>query len=273
MNKINTVAIVGCGWFGLPLARHLMQKGFSVKGCKRSPEGAAELTREGIDAFVLDLEQPVPEATQALLDADALVINIPPGLRRGDSGYLQRLAHLVSALGDRRYQRLVFISTTGVYPELAQPMTEKDAEPHSDTARTLLTAEAMFGQQPNATLMRFAGLVGPGRHPGRFFAGRQGVAAGGAPVNLVHLDDCVAAVTLVLESANPDSCYNLCAPLHPTKAEFYRAAAEALQLPSPQFAEDVAGGKAIDGEHICANLGFHYRYPDPLAMLQSPDAF
>jgi 3-hydroxyisobutyrate dehydrogenase-like beta-hydroxyacid dehydrogenase len=27
-----SISILGCGWLGVPLAKHLIQKGFSVKG-------------------------------------------------------------------------------------------------------------------------------------------------------------------------------------------------------------------------------------------------
>ncbi|HAP82964.1 MAG TPA: NAD(P)-dependent oxidoreductase, partial [Enterobacteriaceae bacterium] len=42
-------------------------------------------------------------------------------------------------------------------------------------------------------------LVGPGRHPGRFFAGKSG-PNGNHGVNLVHLEDVVGAISLLLEA-------------------------------------------------------------------------
>ena len=40
---MKSVAIVGLGWLGLPLAQHLKKLGWRVKGSKQSPEGSQQL--------------------------------------------------------------------------------------------------------------------------------------------------------------------------------------------------------------------------------------
>lgn len=69
-------------------------------------------------------------------------------------------------------------------------------------------------------------------------------------------------------------CYNLCAPKHPTKAEFYTLAAQVAGYELPAFiAGDDTDGKLVDGSLICRLHGFMYSYPDPVAMLHAADAF
>lgn len=85
---IKKIAVVGCGWFGLPLARALQNEGYQVIGSKRHADEAQKLTREGIDCVALDLSESevvgtAKETLTPLLDADAMVINIPPALRSG----------------------------------------------------------------------------------------------------------------------------------------------------------------------------------------------
>ncbi|WP_250885952.1 SDR family NAD(P)-dependent oxidoreductase [Shewanella jiangmenensis] len=239
------------------------------------------LSTLGIEAYLLDLDTD-DAASPALLDADVLVINLPPGLRRGDSGYLERLSRLIVAMKTAP-KRLIFISTTGVYPDLVQTMTESDACVHSPVAAVLLGAETLFAGL-NTTVVRFAGLVGPGRHPGRFFAGKTCVGGANMPVNLVHLADCIAAVQLLISAPDVEAVYNLCAPIHPDKKTFYTEAARLAGLPLPDFvaddladsaadAQDNKGGKTIDGSLICRVHGFEYRYCDPMALLQDAHAF
>ena len=48
-------------------------------------------------------------------------------------------------------------------------------------------------------ILRLAGLVGPGRHPGRFFAGKS-APDGQHGVNLVHLEDVIGAIELLLQA-------------------------------------------------------------------------
>ena len=60
--------------------------------------------------------------------------------------------------------------------------------------------------------------------------------------------------------------YNLCAPRHPAKREFYPALAEQLHEP-PQFADEAEQDeRLVDGNRICNELGFEYQYPDPARM-------
>lgn len=267
------ISIIGCGWFGLPLAKQLVLEGYPVAGSKREKASLAQLEAIGVRGYALDLSVETP-IEPALLDADILVINIPPGLRRGESDYLVKLNRLVDAIGHRQYKGLFFISTTGVYPDVNQLLTEDDACVHNEASSTLLQAEQLFQVMQNSCIVRFSGLVGPSRHPGRFFGGKKDIAGGNLAVNLVHLDDCVSALTCLIKqvSANKplSSIYNLCAPIHPTKADFYTKASLHLGLEAPIFLaspDETIQGKQIDGSLICHELGFSYQFTNPTEML------
>ncbi|MGX9461636.1 SDR family oxidoreductase [Shewanella sp. A14] len=267
---MNIITIIGCGWFGFPLAKHLVQQGFQVKASKRNPIDLVPLPLAGIEAYQLDLANVTSEVKcSTLFDADAIVINLPPGLRRGETDYLGYLIQLKNLMGERRYKKVIFISTSGVYPPLDQTLTEHDAAAFNDTSVILLQAEAMFAALTNSCIVRFSGLVGPKRHPGRFFAGKTDISGANVAVNLVHLDDCIAAISLILSSQHTMPIYNLVAEEHPTRGEFYAAAAEHLGLIAPQFNQQQQSSKVIDGQLICQHLGFEYRHPDPLKMLDA----
>jgi nucleoside-diphosphate-sugar epimerase len=267
---MSSITIIGCGWFGLPLAKKLVSLGLTVKATKRSTEDLVLLREADIEAFQLDLDH-IDDTVdyQPLFDSDAIVINLPPGLRRGDSHYIRHLTSLRHLMGTHDYQRVIFISTTGVYPSLDSIVTEQDAQAVDDISATLLQAEGVFAQLPNSCIVRFSGLVGPKRHPGRFFAGKTDVSGANVAVNLVHLDDCIAAVCLLLTRAHCQPIYNLAAEEHPTRGEFYVAAAEHLGLTRPVFNQQRQLSKIIDGQLICADVGFSYLYSNPLKMLDA----
>ncbi|WP_076540016.1 NAD-dependent epimerase/dehydratase family protein [Shewanella sp. UCD-KL21] len=270
---MNSIAIIGCGWFGLPLATRLVKQGYQVSGTKRTQAGCEHLSSLGIDAYKLDLSEQDIDATQldGLLEADALIINIPPGLRRGETHYLEHIKTLVNVIAPRQYQRVIFISTTGVYPAENRIMTEADAVANDDKSAILLAAESLIAAMENACIVRFAGLIGPKRHPGKFFAAKTDVSGANVAVNLVHLDDCIQAMEAILAATssgqNVSSYYNLTAPSHPTRAEFYQAAAADLGLAAPQFNQTQLASKVINGDLICQQLNFNYIHPDPLKML------
>ncbi|UJF20379.1 SDR family oxidoreductase [Shewanella sp. OMA3-2] len=265
-----SITIIGCGWFGFPLAQSLITQGHQVKANKRKQSDLIALSQAGIAAYQLDLSAEIDlTSTSELLDSDMLVVNIPPGLRRGETDYMANLNALKSVIGDKQYQRVIFISTSGVYPNEDNMMTEQDAASHNSVSDVLLQAESLFSCMSNACIVRFSGLVGPKRHPGRFLAGKDNVSGGNAAVNLVHLDDCVAAVSLILNSATVGAVYNLCAPDHPTKHAFYTQAALHAGMSVPTFNQQIAPSKVIDGNLICQQLGFTYQQPYLLKMLDA----
>lgn len=276
---IKSVAIVGCGWFGLPLAKSLIEKGVTVSGSKRLQAEVEQLNACGINGFRFDLDDDMHLASDeqsliSALDLDCLVINIPPGLRKNPNAYIARLEKLKRLISGIEYKKLIFVSTTGVYPPINGLLAEQDAQVHSEVSDKLLQAEAMFSDMANLCIVRFAGLVGPKRHPGRFLAGKKQLPGATAAVNLVHLNDCIAAVSRLIFERDATGTYNVCAPTHPTRQVFYVEAAKALGEIAPEFIEqhgenDSVTGKLISSERLLTELNFQFQFSDPIAMLDA----
>ena len=51
------ISILGCGWLGLPLAKSLLEKGFSVKGSTTTSEKIIVLENHGIAAYQIELSE------------------------------------------------------------------------------------------------------------------------------------------------------------------------------------------------------------------------
>ena len=102
------------------------------------------------------------------------------------------------------------------------------AEPQTLSGKQILKAEQILLANPHfiTTILRFSGLVGPGRHPGRFFAGKKNIPNGKAPVNLIHLQDCIDLTLLILRKEAFGYTFNAAAPHHPQRQEFYTTAAQ-----------------------------------------------
>ena len=268
------VAIVGLGWLGMPLAMSLSAKGWQVTGSKTTVDGVEAARMCGIESVELRLEPELvcdTDDLDALMNVDALVITLPA--RRtgpGETFYLQAVQEIVDSALAHHIPRIIFTSSTSVYGEAEGNVKESsERNPVTGSGRVLKELEDWLHNLPGTQvdILRLAGLVGPGRHPGRFLAGKS-APNGGHGVNLVHLDDVVAAITLLLQAPKGGHIYNICAPVHPARSAFYPVMARQLGLEPPQF-RDVAGegqGKLIDGSRICHELGFEYQYPDPLVM-------
>jgi len=124
----------------------------------------------------------------------------------------------------------------------------------------LFTAEDLFRKQTafKTTILRFGGLVGPGRHPGRFFAGKTDIANGQAPVNLIHLQDCIAITLAIIQQNAFGYTFNACSPHHPTRQEFYNNAASHMGLPAPQFVNKLGKWKIISSVNLPSILNYQF---------------
>ena len=268
------VAVVGLGWLGMPLAMSLTARGWRVTGSKTTQDGVEAARMSGIEGYTLRLEPELVCETDdldALMDVDALVITLPA--RRsgpGEEFYLQAMQELVDSALAYRIPRIIFTSSTSVYGDVQGTVKEGTARnPVTASGRVLKELEDWLHNLPGTSvdILRLAGLVGPGRHPGRFFAGKT-APDGEHGVNLVHLEDVIAAITLLLQAPKGGHIYNICAPSHPARNVFYPQMARLLGMEPPQFRDsmDNGKGKIIDGSRICNELGFEYQYPDPLVM-------
>lgn len=268
------IAIVGLGWLGMPLALSLTARGWQIAGSKTTPDGVEAARMCGIDSYLLRLEPELVCETDdldALMNVDALVITLPA--RRsgpGEDFYFQAVQEIVDSALAYQVKRIIFTSSTSVYGNASGVIKESaPREPVTASGRVLKALEDWLHHLPGTSvdIVRLAGLVGPGRHPGRFFAGKT-APDGQQGVNLVHLEDVVAAITLLLQTPKGGHIYNICAPQHPSRAEFYPQMARELGLEPPVFTSggDENKGKQIDGSRICHELGFDYQFPDPLSM-------
>ncbi|NDO80309.1 NAD(P)-dependent oxidoreductase [Citrobacter sp. NCU1] len=268
------VAIVGLGWLGMPLAMSLAAKGWQVIGSKTTQDGVDAARMSGIESYPLRLEPDLiceTDDLDALMDVDALVVTLPA--RRsgpGEDFYRQAIQELVDSALAHRIPRILFTSSTSVYGDVQGTVKENmSRNPVTASGRVLRELEDWLHNLPGTSvdILRLAGLVGPGRHPGRFFAGK--IAPDGEQgVNLVHLEDVISAITLLLQAPKGGHIYNICAPAHPARNVFYPQMARLLGMEPPKFREtpEKGRGKIIDGSRICNELGFEYQYPDPLVM-------
>lgn len=269
MSTESTVAIIGLGWLGEPLARTLQAGGHRVAGTTTDAAKAARLCRDGIPAEVLDLNAPLPPTWPARLAADTLVLCVPPGKVEQYAATLGRVATLAAGSGIRR---LLFTSATSVYGGQGNK-AEADAGPDSERGERMLAAERAVRDSGigRVLCLRLSGLVGGSREPGRFLAGRR-FDGGEEPVNLVALEDLLRFIPAILAREDWPDTLNVSAPHHPSRRDFYTRAARLRELPPPVFDGGGAGGKCIDGGALSRWLGLDYLVTDWFAWLAARKA-
>lgn len=266
MSKVITIA--GLGWLGLPLTQHLSFLGHTVKGSVTTPEKAGKLQQAGIDAYPFQAgEKGLEGATGALLkDVDVLVIMIPPGLRRNTGAdYVLKMSHFLTAIQQYQIPKVILVSSTSVYADDQGKVTEKDIpQPDTEAGKQLFQVEQLF---QNATgiqtaVVRFGGLIGGGRQPVRYLAGRKELNGGLAPVNLIQRGDCIRILSEIIKQDAFGHVFNAVHPNHPIKKDYYHAKALELGLEPPQFSETTTDEtfKEVHGVHIETILDYQFKY-------------
>ncbi|GLU42955.1 SDR family oxidoreductase [Allomuricauda sp. NBRC 101325] len=240
----NKIGILGCGWLGLPLAKSLLEKGYFVSGTTTSSEKMEELRALDILPFQISL---LPHAIEGniqgfLSQTDTLIINVPPRLRGSQrESYVDKMQLLLKEIEKNKPKQIVFVSSTAVYGDAAGKVTETTIPtPTTESGKQLLVCEQLFQKAPDlkTTIIRFGGLIGPMRHPITMLSGKQNLSNGNAPINLIHLEDCIHMIITIIEKEYWGETFNGVYPQHPSKSEYYTLEANKRGLEPPQYSKE-----------------------------------
>jgi nucleoside-diphosphate-sugar epimerase len=257
------ISILGCGWYGSALGKALIADGLKVKGSTTSPDKLRELAAMGIKPYIINFLPGEEIYDAAFFDCDVLFIAIPPKSRGGEgAAFIEKIKGIINAIKQHAVPNVVFISSTAVYADNNRHMNEEtDPLPNTEAGKILFKAENIFRAESSfkTTIIRFAGLIGPGRNPGRFFAGKKEIPNGDAPVNLIHLDDCIGISKAILAKHAFGYLFNGCSPGHPAKADFYTQAALDSGFEKPEFIKEWKEWKIVESLNVGPVLDYQYK--------------
>ncbi|MGB0937488.1 MAG: NAD(P)H-binding protein [Colwellia sp.] len=290
--NVSSVGIIGCGWLGTELAKSLINKGVNVFATTRTEERQQQILAQGIQCELLNLNAEVTDfdekADTGTIDKEAiksiassqvftkenLVICITPQFKKGKKNYPANIKTILLAAKDKlingNIKKVILISSTGVYKNLSGRISEKSViDLSDDKVKALALAEDYVKQFcPHYTVIRFGGLVGRNRHPGRFLAGKQDLANADEKVNLIHQDDAVAIIEANLFKTAVSGIFNGVSDTKSTREVFYQKAAKSLGLLAPKFLLQNAvslnnvANKSISNDKIKTELNYQFIYPD-----------
>lgn len=270
------ISILGCGWLGLPLAKSLLEKGFSVNGSTTSLEKIAVLEEAGIHPFLVSLSAVEVSAETKisienfLENSDVLIINIPPKLRGNSSDasgalsmtFVAKIQSIIPFIENSSVEKVIFVSSTSVYSDDNWIINEETIpNPDTESGKQLLEVEQLLQSNKNfqTTILRFGGLIGEDRHPIKFLAGRKNIENPEGPINLIHQVDCIGIIEAIYETNSWQETYNAVTPYHPIRKEYYTHKAIELNLPLPEFDESkISIGKTILSDKVASVLNYEF---------------
>lgn len=265
MKKTHEIGIIGCGWLGFPLAKYWIANGFQVAGTTTQNAKLPVLRNAGIAAYLVQLgSSDVQEKLAPFLSCHTLVIAVPPKRRQHPpESYLREMKLLADAAVSSGVEQLIYISSTSAYRNENGVVDEDSAV---DPGSLMVQTENLFPAEQTA-IIRFGGLMGPERHPGRFFRGKKDAPGGRAPVNMIHLDDCIGMIDFVRKN-RMNGIFNGVAPSHPEKQVFYPEASRRYQAgEEATFSNEPGEWKQVEPKRIL-EAGYVFTHPDLMESLQ-----
>lgn len=256
------ISILGCGWYGLALAEKLISLGYDVKGSTTSAAKLADLSAIGVSPYLINIGEEISQQNGQFFDCDILFIAIPPKSKLPQEGsYLQKIKTIVDLSEKFGVKQIIFISSSGIYQDGNFKVDETIIpQPTTDAGITLLDAENSLKSNPafTTTIIRFTGLIGPGRNLGKYFAGKTDIPNGLAPINLIHLTDCLGLSLAIIQQKAFGKTYHGVSPSHLTKQEFYTKACLAAGLAQPVFLNELLSWKQIESKNVPEVLAYEY---------------
>ncbi|MCB0403056.1 MAG: NAD(P)-binding domain-containing protein [Flavobacteriales bacterium] len=252
MLKLNQkISILGCGWLGAALAVHLINNGYEVYGSTTSNNRIKELQRKGIKPFLINISSTNLD-TRDFLKSDVLIVAI-------SSKSVQDIKTLIKNIENSEIQKVVFISSTSVYPYTNGIITEE-----TNTSKTSLAEiEKLFiiNSSFKTTIVRFGGLFGYDRKPGNFIKSNQPIENPEGYINLIHRDDCIEIIEQIILKNVWNEILNACSDDHPKRREFYLKESIKVGRTSIMFNENSKNEfKIINSQKIKRLLGYELKY-------------
>lgn len=194
------IAVLGAGYVGRAAASAFAARGDAVWAVRRSATPGVDA--EGVTWCAGDVAHGTIAGLPERLDA--IVLAVAPG--RGGDDYRATYvdgAHGALALARRSGARLVYTSSTGVYgTHDGSWVTETSPLLGAGASNAALrAAEAVLLDDATVatTVLRVAGIYGPGRDPSGRYRDAAALARGGDYwVNVAHRDDIVSAIAHIL---------------------------------------------------------------------------
>jgi nucleoside-diphosphate-sugar epimerase len=260
--------ILGCGYLGSRVARTWQSAGRRVAALTRGR--GEELARFGVEPIMGDILD--PDSLKQMPDASSVLYAVGFDRSSGHSMrdiYVEGLANALRAI--RCSGPLLFVSSTSVYGQTDGEWVNEDSPTESLEAsgQVVLEAERTLRElRPEAIVLRFAGIYGPDRILRRqaLMNGEPLVGDAEKWLNLIHVEDGVAAVLAAESKGRAGETYLIADDDPVRRRDFYTRSAELLGAQPAAFhaaaTNIVETNRRVSNAKAKRELGFVPRYPN-----------
>jgi nucleoside-diphosphate-sugar epimerase len=274
----------GLGFSARALARRRRAAGWSVAGTTRSPEKAAELRAEGLQAYIFDRAQPLDES--ALAGTTHLLVSVAPD-DLGDPVLGSHAAEIAALPG---LAWIGYLSTTGVYGDWQGGEVDETSALRGAKGRNRRRIEAeaawleLYEQKGLPVhVFRLAGIYGPGRSAlDQVRAGRaRRIDKPGHLFSRIHVEDIAKTLQASMARPDPGRVYNVCDDEPAAAADVTAYACDLLGVAPPPLVPLEAAemspmalsfwqdNRLVSNRRLHEELGVTLAYPNYRAGLEA----
>ncbi len=245
---------------GKPLASSLLKSGFEVQATTRGTSGS--VVPSGVAHHCFDVAHLDKSPLDFLSSDDILIYSIPPLALPIIQDFFSQV---------HPDQHIIFISSTSVYGKNRGAVDEKTEFVltiglATGSAQLIATEAYLQTRFKNLTILRPGGLYGEKRHPIFFLQGKKDLMSGKEFAHLVHQEDCIKAITAVIELNCWGEIFNLVSDLQMLKKDYYQSMAIKLNLTPPEYCDaEINDPTRISNVYSKKKIIISYR--DPLKFV------
>ena len=275
----HAIQLIGCGNIGKRVAQLYLAQGIHAITTVNSDKSLHQCEVLGLPCTLLNLDLPFQLAE--MHTQTRILYSVPPP-RSGHSD--TRLAAFLQQLDARQIDKLVLISTTGVYGDCAGAWVNEDTpiKPEADRAKRRADAERQtqaWAKQNHVDylILRVPGIYSLDRLPlKRLQASTPMVRQEASPwTNRIHADDLASACYAAMQLDVVNEIINVADDAPCTMTDYFNTVADYAGLPRPpQIGPDearqslsagmlsyLAESRRIDNQKMKARLKIRLQYP------------
>jgi nucleoside-diphosphate-sugar epimerase len=278
---VQKLLIVGCGDVARRTLPRLLGR-FRIFALLRDPAQCAFWRESGARPLLADLDR--ASSLKRLAGIADIVLHFAPPPERGTRDLRTRRLLAALARGKTLPQRLIYISTSGVYGDCSGARIDETRSPRPATARAARRVDAegqlrRFGARHGVrvSILRAPGIYAADRLPTERL--RRGacalIAADDVFTNHIHADDLAMLTCAALRLGRANRCYNAVDDSELKMGDYFDLVADRFSLPrAPRIARSdaqrqmsplqlsfMSESRRLDNRRIKKELRAKLRYP------------
>lgn len=245
IKNIESIAVIGAGHLGHPLATSLSEAGHQVIGTNTSKINVNTQYKN----IIFSLNQ-ITQSEQLFSHIDIFIINIPPSKTT--------VSDLLTFKRHFKNKHFIFVSSVGVFSK-EQILVDEMTIPAPITERSKLVyeQEQVFSDD---CIIRCSGLVSKTRHPVHSLL-RRNVKIENHHLNLIHIDDVIGIIKETIKRGIFHSIIHATHINSLLKKNYYQKFSKKYSFGDLEFIESTEKGTKVLSNTL---LNWNYKFKDDL---------